>query len=370
MVNSLIDEQIKKIEEEIFDTQKNKATEHHIGKLKAKIARLKDISDKRKSSTTKGKGFSIKKSGDATVGLIGFPSIGKSTLLNKITDANSRVGDYQFTTLDVIPGMMKYKGSKIQILDLPGLIIGAHEGRGRGREILSAIRNVDLLIFMIESKNIDNLTSMSEELYKSGIRLNQKKPDVVIKKTGHGGIISKSTVKLTKLSHKTIKSISSEYITNGEILIRDNINEDQLIDVFINNRIYVPSFVVINKKDLITKNKLINNINEIKNKGWKVVAISAIKNQGLDKLKALIFDELHLIRIFMKPSGKKPDYNEPLIIKKGKNVEDACKKLHRDFIKKFRYAQIWGESVKYPGQKIGLNHILKDKDIITITISN
>jgi ribosome-interacting GTPase 1 len=128
--------------------------------------------------------------------------------------------------------------------------------------------------------------------------------------------------------------------------------------------------VVINKKDLITKNKLINNINEIKNKGWKVVAISAIKNQGLDKLKALIFDELHLIRIFMKPSGKKPDYNEPLIIKKGKNVEDACKKLHRDFIKKFRYAQIWGESVKYPGQKIGLNHILKDKDIITITISN
>ena len=90
MKDSTIDEQIKKIEEEIFNTQKNKATEHHIGKLKAKIARLREVSDKRKSTSIKGKGFAIKKSGDATIGLIGFPSVGKSTLLNKLTDANSK----------------------------------------------------------------------------------------------------------------------------------------------------------------------------------------------------------------------------------------------------------------------------------------
>ena len=60
-----IEEQIKKIEDEIFNTQKNKATEHHIGKLKAKIARLKQEVDKRKSTGVKGKGFSIKKQGDA-----------------------------------------------------------------------------------------------------------------------------------------------------------------------------------------------------------------------------------------------------------------------------------------------------------------
>ena len=370
MIESSIDEQIKKIEEEIFNTQKNKATEHHIGKLKAKIARLRDLSEKRKSSTTKGKGFALKKSGDATVGLIGFPSIGKSTLLNRITDANSRVGEYHFTTLEVIPGMMRYKGSKIQILDLPGLIIGAHKGKGRGKEILSAIRNVDLLLFMIESKNIDHLDVMLKELYNSGIRLNRKKPDIVIKKTGQGGLLIKSTVKLTKISTKTIKSISSEYITNGEINIREDIDEDQLIDVFMSNRMYVPSIVVINKKDLVTNHKLDNDIKNIKKLGWNVVAISASKKQGLEDLKDMIFNQLDLIRIFMKPVGKNPDFNEPLILKNGKNVEDACKKLHKDFIKKFRYAQIWGDSVKYPGQKVGLNHILKDEDIITITIAN
>ena len=110
-----IEKQIKEIEDEIFNTQKNKATEHHIGKLKAKLAKLKADIEKRKSAGAKGKGFAVKKSGDATVGLIGYPNIGKSTLLNQITDAKSRVGDYDFTTLDAIPGMMKYKGAKIQI---------------------------------------------------------------------------------------------------------------------------------------------------------------------------------------------------------------------------------------------------------------
>ena len=369
MKDSTIDEQIKKIEEEIFNTQKNKATEHHIGKLKAKIARLREVSDKRKSTSIKGKGFAIKKSGDATIGLIGFPSVGKSTLLNKLTDANSRVGEYEFTTLDVIPGMMIYNGAKIQILDLPGLITGAYKGKGRGREIISAIRNVDLIIFMIDSQNKEQLNLMTKELYNAGIRLNQTKPDIIIKRTGQGGINIKSTLKLTRLSEITIKSISSEYITNGELLFREDIDEDQLIDVYMNNRIYVPSIVIINKKDLISNNELSIRIRDIKNKGWKVIAISASKNLGLYQLKNLLITELNLIRIFMKPIGKNPDYDDPLILNKGQTVEDACKKLHKDFIKKFRHAQIWGESAKYSGQKVGLDHILADKDLMTIIIS-
>ena len=211
MDTSVIEKQIKDIEDEIFNTQKNKATEHHIGKLKAKLARLKSEVEKRKSAGAKGKGFAVKKSGDATVALIGFPSIGKSTLLNRLTDAKSRIGNYDFTTLDAIPGMLKHNGADIQILDLPGLITGASKGKGRGKEILSAIRNVDLILFMIDAQHEDHLDLMAKELHTAGIRLNQKQPDVVVKKTNQGGINVTTTTKLSYLSNDLVKSIASEY---------------------------------------------------------------------------------------------------------------------------------------------------------------
>ena len=116
-----IEEQIKELEEQISKTKYNKATEGHIGKLKAKIARLNEEEEKRRAS--KGgntKGFYVKKAGNATVALVGFPSVGKSTLLNQLTGAKSEVGAYHFTTLDVVPGVMVYNHAKIQILDMPG----------------------------------------------------------------------------------------------------------------------------------------------------------------------------------------------------------------------------------------------------------
>src|SRR6266700_3295991 len=136
-----LEEQIQSIEDEIQRTPYNKATQHHIGKLKAKVARLKDEQETRRlKSGGGGPSYAVKKSGNATLGLVGFPSVGKSTLLNQITDATSAVAAYDFTTLDVIPGLLEHRGAKIQVLDMPGLIRGASKGRGRGKEVLSVAR--------------------------------------------------------------------------------------------------------------------------------------------------------------------------------------------------------------------------------------
>jgi len=370
MDTTAIEKQIKDIEDEVFNTQKNKATEHHIGKLKAKIARLREQVDKQSSSGAKGKGFSIKKSGDATIGLIGFPSIGKSTLLNQLTEADSQIGHYEFTTLDVIPGMMKHKGANIQILDLPGLIIGAAKGKGRGREILAAIRNVNLILLMIDITHKSHIQKMTNELHVAGIRLNQRPPDVIITNAKQGGITIHYTIKMTKMQDKTMYSIASEYVTNANIIIREDIDENQFIDTFVQNRTYIPAIAVINKIDLSSKKKVQQLSKSLKKEGWKVHAISAKEGIGLNELKDFIYDSLELIRIYMKPQGKKPDFEDPLILKKNQTVESVCKKIHRDFKTKFRYAQVWGKSAKYPGQKVGLDHQLKDNDMLTVIITH
>ncbi|MCD6468444.1 MAG: GTP-binding protein [Thermoplasmata archaeon] len=364
-----IESKIKEIEEEILKTQKNKATEHHIGKLKAKLAKLREELREKKSGGGGGKGFSVKKTGDATVGMIGFPSVGKSTLLNLLTNAESRVGEYDFTTIEVIPGMMEYRGARIQILDLPGLIAGASQGKGRGREILSAVRTVDLLMVVVDAIDAENqLDVIERELYNIGVRCNQHKPDVQVKRKGEGGIRVFKTVELPGLSDKTIKAVASEYVVNADIIIREVIDEEQLIDVFMGNRVYVPGFVVINKIDLVGERVLAEVKRKITSRGWMPVAVSALKEEGVNEVRKAILSHLKLIRVYLKPQGGEPDYSQPMILRKGDVVAVVCRRLHRDFEKRFRYALVWGDSVKYPGQKVGLDHVLFEEDVVTIVI--
>jgi ribosome-interacting GTPase 1 len=126
-----LEDEIEAIREEIRETPYNKSTEAHIGRLKSKLAEKKEQLE-RQSSSGGGAGYAVQKTGDATVALVGFPSVGKSTLLNALTNADSEVGAYEFTTLSVNPGMLQYRGANIQLLDVPGLIEGAAGGRGRG----------------------------------------------------------------------------------------------------------------------------------------------------------------------------------------------------------------------------------------------
>lgn len=357
-------EQIKEFEEELRKTKYNKRTQHSIGLLKAKIAKLKEKQVARSSSKGKKTGYDVKKTGDSTVIIVGYPSVGKSTLLNKITNANSKVGQYAFTTLTVIPGLMKYKHAKIQVLDVPGVIKGAASGIGRGKEVLSVMRNADLALILIDVNNPEHLDFLKKEIYDSGLRLNQKKPFIKIKKTERNGIRIGSTVKLTKITENTITSILKEFkINNADVLIRDDITDGDIIDAIESNKIYIPSLVVLNKIDTVDSKSLKHTMRKTN----ADIAISSEKRININKLKALIFKKLDLIRIYMKEPNKKPDMDVPLIIFNGAKMRDVCNNLHKDFISKFKFAKIWGKSVKHSGQKVvKLDHKLADKDILEL----
>jgi uncharacterized protein len=359
-----IPEKIKAIQDEMARTQVNKATEHHLGLLRAKIAKLKREQETRSKKTGTTDGFDVKRAGDATVVFIGFPSVGKSTLLNKLTSAKSSVGAYQFTTLTVVPGMMEYRGARIQVLDLPGIIKGASSGKGLGRRILSVARNADLVLIMLDVFQPYHEDVLINELANIGIRINQRPPNIIIEKTGAGGIAVAQQVRLTKMSEKLLRDILHVYgIRSARVVVREDLDSEQLIDFISGNKTYAESITVINKIDLVDDKFL----SELKSKlKTDFIAVSADSGVNIDALKEKIYEKLRFIRIYMRPKGGETDFKEPLIAREDSTVADICNKLHRTMKKHFRYGMVWGKSVKFGGQRVGLTHILKDEDVLTI----
>jgi small GTP-binding protein len=360
-------QKIADIEVEMARTQKNKATEGHLALLKTKLAKLKrELIEPAKGQAGAGDGFDVKASGDARVGLIGFPSVGKSTLLTKLTGCYSEAADYEFTTLTCIPGVFNYKGTKIQLLDLPGIIEGAKDGKGRGKQVIGVARTCSLILIVLDvMKPLTHKRIIEKELEGFGIRLNRAKPQITLKKKDKGGVnITKSmNLEMTKMTDDTIRSILHEYkISNCDVNFKSNATMDELIDVIEGNRIYVPCIYVMNKIDQISIEEL-----DLVAKVPHYVPISARDEWNFDELMEKIWEYLDLIRIYTKPKGQIPDYDAPVILPRNhSSVQDFCLKLHKTLIKEFKVATIWGTSVKFNPQRCGKDHQLQDEDVVQI----
>ncbi|KAK2522985.1 Drg1 [Columba guinea] len=357
---------IAEIEAEMARTQKNKATAHHLGLLKARLAKLRRelITPKGGGGGGPGEGFDVAKTGDARIGFVGFPSVGKSTLLSNLAGVYSEVAAYEFTTLTTVPGVIRYKGAKIQLLDLPGIIEGAKDGKGRGRQVIAVARTCNLILIVLDVlKPLGHKKIIENELEGFGIRLNSKPPNIGFKKKDKGGINLTATCPQSELDTETVKSILAEYkIHNADVTLRSDATADDLIDVVEGNRVYIPCIYVLNKIDQISIEEL-----DIIYKVPHCVPISAHHRWNFDDLLEKIWDYLKLVRIYTKPKGQLPDYTSPVVLPYCKTtVEDFCMKIHKNLIKDFKYALVWGSSVKHNPQKVGKDHTLEDEDVIQI----
>ncbi|MGD0550591.1 MAG: GTP-binding protein [Candidatus Bathyarchaeia archaeon] len=345
-------------------TQINKHTEHHVGLLKAKLAKLRAEQERSQGSKQGGAGFELKKGGDCTAVLIGLPSVGKSTILNRLTNAKSKVAPYAFTTLTVVPGLLEYQGARIQILDLPGIISGAATGTGRGKRVLSVAKNADLILLVLDVFQPDQISVLRKELYEIGVRLNTQPPNVTINRSSHGGLGITTTCKLTHLAESTVRGILNTYkINHGNVIIREDITDDQLIDVVAGNRRYIPSISILNKIDLVSPKYVAE---AKKRMGEDLIPISADQNLNLDELEEVIYDRLRVIKVYLKPRNGSPDFKDPLIVTAGSTISDVCKKIHRKFEGEAKYALVSGTSVRFSPQRVGMDHVVQDRDIVTI----
>ncbi|XP_049849280.1 developmentally-regulated GTP-binding protein 1-like isoform X2 [Schistocerca gregaria] len=348
-------------------TQKNKATMSHLCLLKARLAKLKrELIEGAVASTGGGKkeGFSVRKTGNATVGLIGFPSVGKSTLLTKLTGHYSESADYEFTTLTTVPGIVHYKGARIQLLDLPGIIEGARDGKGRGLQVISVAKSVDLILIVLSVlKELEEKKVIERELEGFGIRLNKQPPKVTIQRKERGGITFTPLVPQSTLDAELVKLTLGEYkIHNADVRLGCDATIDDLVDVIEGNCAYIPAIYVLNKIDQISIEEL-----DILYQIPRCVPISAKDEWNFDTLLRKIWKTLDLIRVYTKPRRMIPDYTEPVVLKRSQaTVEALCLKLHKAILQDFKYALVWGSSAKHIPQKVGKDHVLFDEDIIQI----
>ena len=360
---------IKDIEEEMARTQINKQTMAHICGLRAKLAKYKRellLGDTKAGGGGAGEGFDVRSTGDARVGLVGFPSVGKSTLLTSLTGIFSEAASYEFTTLTCIPGMIYHRGARIQLLDLPGIIEGAKDGKGRGRQVISTARTCQLVIIVLDSmKPLGHKRVIEKELEGVGIRLNKRPPAITVKKKLKGGLnFSTSMKELTHLDERGVAAILGEYrMASADVRINCDATADELIDVIEGNRIYMPCVYALNKIDGITMEEL-DLLDEVPH----YCPISSHYKWNLDGLLDMVFEYLQLTLIYTKPKGQMPDYSAPVIMTGADEhtVEDFCNNIHRTLIHSFKHALVWGTSVKHNPGTVGKAHVLHDEDIVQI----
>jgi ribosome-interacting GTPase 1 len=301
-------EKIAALEEMLAIMPKHKGTDHLRAELRTRIAKLNQLAAKK--SGARRASMAIEKEGAAQVAVIGLPNSGKSQLIATITNASPPVAEYPFTTHGATPGMMEFENIKIQMLDTPPLVPQAIQFW-----LPPLLRGADALLIMLDLAGdpLEQMEAIITQLKKMRIVLGD----------GEGG---------------------------GD-----------------------PAFTVWRRKALLIGNKLdldgaSRNYQALKAEyegRFPVIAVSARQGTGLEELKAKTYEVLDIIRVYTKMPGKKPDFNDPIVVDRGSTLADAAAEVHKDFAAGMKYARIWG-SGKHDGVMARRDHVLEDGDIIEL----
>lgn len=363
-----IPEKIRALEKMYATVPKHKGTEKLRLQIKRKLAELRKELEKQQSQR-KGGGysFSVKKEGAAQIVLAGLPNVGKSSLLKILAGVDVDVADYPFTTVEPIPGMMKHKDVQIQLVEVPGLIEGAALGKGMGTQLLSVIRNADAIAIVVDLSQdpIKQMEIILKEFERAGIKINKRKPKVEIKRMPMGGIVINGQDLIQGDISEVMKMLREEGIHSAEITVKEPVTLEEFSDALDESLVWRKAIIIANKGDAPGSKENYEKLVKAYGDRFKIVPVSAKKMANIETLKEELYELAGIIRVFTKSPGEEPAY-PPIALKKGSTVLDVAERIHKDFAKNFKYARVWGKSAKFPGQRVGPDHVLEDGDIVEI----
>jgi len=364
-----IPEKIRALEKMYATVPKHKGTEKLRLQIKRRLSELRKELEKQRQVKKGGGGPSIavKKEGAAQIALVGLPNVGKSSLLRALTNADVDVAGYAFTTVQPVPGMMHHRDVQIQLVEVPGLVEGAALGKGMGPQLLSVVRNADAIAIVIDLSR-DPLRQMEvllREFERAGIKVNRRKPRVEVKRTAMGGIVINGAENIKGDVSEVMKILRDERIHSAELTVKEPVTLEEIADALDESLVWRRAIIVANKGDASGSKENYEKLLKAYGDRFKIIPVSAKRKIQLDKLKDELYELAGIIRVFTKSPGEEPAY-PPVPLRRGSTVMELAERIHKDFARNFRYARVWGKSVKFPGQRVGADHVLEDGDVVEI----
>jgi ribosome-interacting GTPase 1 len=303
-------EKIAALEEMLAVMPHHKGTDKLRAGLTRKIAQLKE-QEERKTKSKRGSLFSIDRQGAAQVVLLGFPNVGKSTILSRLTHAHPEIADYPYTTAVPVIGMMEYEDIQIQMIDLPPL------GEDiRKLPFYNLIRNADLLLLVLD---------------------------------GSGDPATELGLLLDELKDGKVYSIleDDEELPVGGVMKR--------------------MLVVLNKCDGQGREGVQKELESYTAGGIGCVTASAEEGKGIEGVRLAVYEAAEIIRVYTKIPHHKPDMNDPFVLPIGSTVMDLAREIHHDFSENLQFARVWGSS-RFDGQSVQRDFVLQDGDVVELHI--
>lgn len=303
-------ERLKALREMLAVIPKHKGTDKLQGDIKRKIARLKEEQQTKKTKGPKRFAYHVDKEGAGQVAVVGPTNVGKTQLVNALTNATFEVENYPFTTRLFQPAMMLYEDIQIQLVDFPPL----------SREHLenwvpSLIKNSDALLLVFDFSRDDLLDQVETSL---------------------------ELLQYHKIEIEDIKTTKEDF-----------------------RWCCMKSVIVANKMDISKSKNNLSIFKEFYGNRFPIFTTSAKDKTSIEELILKIVKLLNIVRVYSKRPGYDPEYNNPFILSRGKTLLDFAKIVHHDFAKNLKYARVWGKN-KFEGQRITKRYTLEDKDVIEL----